>query len=94
MVSSAWRTSRFTSCRCSSSYTGSRCPSAARSTQLDFSTAAATAATQEPAPPTLNRAVTLKRRDEDLDVLFKRIYEDMVAGRLSPERFDKLSSQY
>ena len=34
--------------------------------------------------------VTLKRRDEDLDVLFKRIYEDMVAGRLSPERFDKL----
>ena len=38
--------------------------------------------------------VTLKRRDEDLDVLFKRIYEDMVAGRLSPERFDKLSTQY
>ena len=28
--------------------------------------------------------VTLERRDEDLDVLFKRIYEDMVAGRLSP----------
>ena len=38
--------------------------------------------------------VTLKRWDEDLDVLFKRIYEDMVAGRLSPERFDKLSTQY
>ena len=38
--------------------------------------------------------VTLKRRDEDLDVLFKRIYEAMVAGRLSPERFDKLSTQY
>lgn len=38
--------------------------------------------------------VTLKRRDEDLDVLFKRIYEDLVAGRLSPERFDKLSTQY
>ncbi len=38
--------------------------------------------------------VTLKRRDEDLDVLFKRIYEDMVAGRLTPERFDKLSTQY
>lgn len=36
--------------------------------------------------------VTLKRRDEDLDMLFKRIYEDMVAGRLSPERFDKLST--
>lgn len=38
--------------------------------------------------------VTLKRRDEDLDVLFKRIYEDLVTGRLSPERFDKLSTQY
>ncbi len=38
--------------------------------------------------------VTLKRRDEDLDVLFKRIYEDMVAGRLNSERFDKLSTQY
>ena len=36
--------------------------------------------------------VTLKRRDEDLDTLFKRIYEDMVSGRLSAERFDKLSS--
>ncbi len=29
--------------------------------------------------------VTLKRRDEDLDILFKRIYEDMVSGRLSAE---------
>ncbi len=38
--------------------------------------------------------VTLKRRDEDLDTLFKRIYEDMVAGRLSAERFDKLSTEY
>lgn len=38
--------------------------------------------------------VTLKRRDEDLDTLFKRIYEDMVSGRLSPERFDKLSTEY
>lgn len=25
--------------------------------------------------------VTLKRRDEDLDMLFKRIYEDMVVGQ-------------
>ena len=32
--------------------------------------------------------VTLKRRDEDLDTLFKRIYEYMVSGRLSAERFD------
>lgn len=38
--------------------------------------------------------VTLKRRDEDLDTLFKRIYEDMVSGRISTERFDKLSSEY
>ena len=38
--------------------------------------------------------VTLKRRDEDLDTLFKRIYEDMVSGRISAERFDKLSSEY
>ena len=38
--------------------------------------------------------VTLKRRDEDLDTLFKRIYEDVVSGRLSAERFDKLSSEY
>ena len=38
--------------------------------------------------------VTLKRRDEDLDTLFKRIYEDMVSGRLSSERFDKLSTEY
>ena len=38
--------------------------------------------------------VTLKRRDEDLDTLFKRIYEDMVSGRLSAECFDKLSTEY
>ncbi len=38
--------------------------------------------------------VTLRRRDEDLDTLFKRIYEDMVSGRLTAERVDKLSSEY
>lgn len=38
--------------------------------------------------------VTLKRHDEDLDILFKRIYEDMVSGRLSAEWFDKLSTGY
>lgn len=38
--------------------------------------------------------VTLKQRDEDLDVVFKHIYEDMVAEQLSPKRFDKLSTQY
>jgi DNA invertase Pin-like site-specific DNA recombinase len=38
--------------------------------------------------------VTLKRRDEDLNTLFKRIYEDMVTGRLTAERFDFLSAEY
>ena len=38
--------------------------------------------------------MTLKRRDEDLNVLFKRTYEDMVSGRLTEERFDMLSSEY
>jgi site-specific DNA recombinase len=38
--------------------------------------------------------VTLRRRDEDLEILFKRIYEDMVSGRLTAERFVKLSSEY
>ena len=37
--------------------------------------------------------VTLKRRDEDLDTLFKRIYEDMVSGRLSAEGFNKPSAE-
>lgn len=38
--------------------------------------------------------VTLKRRDEDLDTLFKRIYENMVSSRLTAERFDKLAAEY
>lgn len=38
--------------------------------------------------------VTLQRRDEDLNVLFKRTYEDMVSGRLTEERFDMLSREY
>lgn len=38
--------------------------------------------------------VTLRRRDEDLDTLFRRIYEDMVGGRLTAERFDNLSAEY
>ena len=38
--------------------------------------------------------VTLKRRDEDLDTLFKRIYEDRVSGRLSAEMCDKVESEY
>ncbi len=38
--------------------------------------------------------VTLRRRDEDLNTLFKRLYEDMVAGRITAERFDMLASKY
>lgn len=38
--------------------------------------------------------VALKRRDEDLNTLFKRCYEDMVTGRLTTERFDILSAEY
>lgn len=38
--------------------------------------------------------VTLRRREEDLNVLFKRTYEDMVSGGLTEERFDLLSSEY
>ena len=38
--------------------------------------------------------VTLRRRDEDLNTLFKRLYEDMVAGRISAERFDLLAAEY
>lgn len=35
-----------------------------------------------------------QRRMEELDTLFKRIYEDMVSGKLSDERFHKLSDGY
>ena len=38
--------------------------------------------------------VTLRRRDEDLNILFKRLYEDMVSGRITAERFDMLASEY
>ena len=38
--------------------------------------------------------VTLRRRDEDLNTLFKRLYEDMVAGRITAERFDLLAGEY
>ncbi|MCM1114689.1 MAG: recombinase family protein [Clostridium sp.] len=37
---------------------------------------------------------SLKQRDIDLDIMFKHIYEDMIGGRLSAERFDKLSADY
>ena len=38
--------------------------------------------------------VTLRRRDEDLNTLFKRLYEDMVSGRITAERFDMLAGEY
>ena len=38
--------------------------------------------------------VVLKRRDEELDRVFKRTYEDMVSGRISEARFDTLSAGY
>ena len=38
--------------------------------------------------------VTLRRRDEDLNTLFKRLYEDMVSGRITAERFDMLAAEY
>ncbi|MBR5322205.1 MAG: recombinase family protein [Clostridia bacterium] len=38
--------------------------------------------------------VMLKHRDEELDRIFKRTYEDMVSGRISEARFDTLSAGY
>lgn len=38
--------------------------------------------------------VNLKARNDNLDTLFKRLYEDMVSGRISSERFDMLSADY
>ena len=37
---------------------------------------------------------TLLARDEELDGLFERIYEDNVSGRLSDDRFAKMSRRY
>ena len=37
---------------------------------------------------------TLLARDKELDVLFEKIYEDNAMGRLSDERFGKLSVKY
>ena len=38
--------------------------------------------------------VNLQTRCDNLDELFKRLYEDMVSGRISNERFDMMSSDY
>ena len=37
---------------------------------------------------------TAKARDRELDSLFERIYEDNVAGKLSDERFARMSAKY
>jgi DNA invertase Pin-like site-specific DNA recombinase len=37
---------------------------------------------------------TLQTRDEELDGLFERIYEDNVSGKLSDDRFAKMSRRY
>jgi len=36
----------------------------------------------------------LQARDKELDGLFERIYEDNVLGKLSDERFAKMSRRY
>lgn len=38
--------------------------------------------------------INLQARNDNLDILFKRLYEDMVSGRISNERFDLLSADY
>ncbi|SHI10413.1 Site-specific DNA recombinase [Sporobacter termitidis DSM 10068] len=37
---------------------------------------------------------TLKARDEELDALIRRLYEDNVSGKISDERFTKLNAAY
>jgi len=37
---------------------------------------------------------SLLARDKELDVLFERIYEDNVAGKISDERFSRMSQKY
>ena len=36
----------------------------------------------------------MQARDRELDTLFERIYEDNVAGKLSDERFTRMSKMY
>ena len=38
--------------------------------------------------------VNLKARDENLDLLFKRLYEDSVLGRIPDEQYRVLSQEY
>ena len=41
-----------------------------------------------------NELKSLIARDKELDVLFQKIYEDNVSGKISDERFAKLSAKY
>jgi len=41
-----------------------------------------------------NQLQLLKARNAELDVLFERIYEDSVSGKISEERFAKMSRKY
>ena len=43
---------------------------------------------------TLKELANLQARDKELDGLFERIYEDNVSGKLSDERFTKMSQRY
>ena len=36
----------------------------------------------------------MQARDKELDELFERIYEDNVSGKISDDRFSKMSRQY
>jgi len=41
-----------------------------------------------------SQAATLKARNKELDSLFERLYEDNVSGKLTDERFAKMSDRY
>ena len=36
----------------------------------------------------------IAKRITELDAIFKRLYEDSISGKLSDERFQKLSADY
>ena len=40
------------------------------------------------------RLVEIQKRIEELDIIFQRIYEDNITGKLSDERFMKMSKGY
>ena len=40
------------------------------------------------------KLLAMEARDSELDKLFERIYEDNVSGKLTDERFARMSEQY